>query len=753
MEPLKILNVDDRKVNRYIRTETLQGAGYQVVEAATGKEALERAECECPQLILLDMNLPDIPGEEVCRRIKARHRLGSIIVLQISASRTSVQDRVIGLESGADGYLVEPVEPELLLATVQSMLRLWRAETRLEESLAQTRELAARYQSLIEAVPHLIYTATADGRVDYVSEQFPAYTNFPAKETFGAGWLEFVHPADREGTLRLWSHAVGTGEPFETEYRLRHRDGTYRWNRARARAVRNAAGQIVQWVASVTDVHERKLLDDEIRLRHEEFVALAEHSPDIIARLDPELRYTYVNRAMAGISPWQPEQYIGRTNRELGWPDEVQERWETECRAVLATGQARQFEFRDETAKGRAPYCHARIVPEFGRPGLSPGEPRVKSLLSITTDITERREAELAVVESERRLRRLVEGNVIGVVIGNRERITFANDVFLRLVGYTQEDVRAGRLHWRDMTPPEYLALDEKGIAELQERGACTPFEKEFWRKDGVRVPILIGAAALDGPVTEWACFVLDLSQLKNAEDALRKTNLALRRSNTDLAQFAYAASHDLQEPLRTVAIYTELLARQQREQFSPEAGKQMEFILDAVTRMQNLIRNLLTFSQAQSAEFSPSPIPAGDMIEGAMANLKNAVDESGAAVTWRDLPAIRADAAHFTLVFQNLISNAIKYRKPEEAPRIGIRAERDNESWIFSVRDNGIGFEQEYAERIFTPFTRLHGREFPGTGIGLAIVKRIIERHEGQVWAAGEPGVGATFSFRLPIR
>ena len=198
MTRAKILNVDDQPISRYIRTQVLEQAGYEVIEASTGDEALRRLSSDRPQLVLLDMNLPDILGVEVCRRIRAQPSTRSIVVLHISATQTSLQDRVFGLDGGADGYLVEPVEPDLLLATVRSSLRLWQAEARLEESLSETRALAARYQSLTEAVPHIVYTTTADGQWDYVSQQFADYAGRDTAEALGAGWLSLVHPEDRE---------------------------------------------------------------------------------------------------------------------------------------------------------------------------------------------------------------------------------------------------------------------------------------------------------------------------------------------------------------------------------------------------------------------------------------------------------------------------------------------------------------------------------------------------------------------------
>jgi PAS domain S-box-containing protein len=747
MRTAKILNVDDHPVNRYIRTQILRDAGYAVIEAGTGTEALDRITAERPQLVLLDMNLPDIHGAQVCRRIKAREDVRSVMVVHISATQTSVQDRVFGLEGGADGYLVEPIEPGLLLATVRSLLRLWHVEAQLEESLANTQNMAAKFQSLVEAVPHIIFTATAGGAWDYVSEQFSSYTDRPKETAFRDGWMDLLDPADRERTLQLWSNSLTSGDPFEVECRLRCSDRSYCWNIIRARAVWDDGGRIVQWVGSATDVHARKVLEEEVQLRHREFVALAEHSPDIIARLDPELRHTYINSAVTRVDSHTPEQYIGKSNRELGCDSVYCDVFEEACRHVMATGQPNRFEFSYRPEEGVRQYFHGRVVPEFAKDGS------IESLLSILTDVTDRKNAEMAVAESERKLRRVVESNVIGVVMVDLEGITFANDVFLDMIGYTREDLESKVLQWRALTPPEHFEADEKCRRELRETGTCTTFEKEYWHKDGTRVPILIGAAALNKEATECVCFVLDMSGLKNAEAALKKSNLSLQRSNEDLEQFAYAASHDLQEPLRTVSIYTQILARQQPAEMAPQSAKFLGLIQEAADRMLKLINDLLAFSQVQRAELSSGQlIPAADVVKEAMQNLKNAIEESGAAVSCEELPAISVDRTQFTAVFQNLISNSIKYRRPDLPPRIGITAQRQKASWLFCVRDNGSGFPQEHAERIFGYFKRLHGREIPGTGLGLAIVKRIVERHGGQVWAESQPGEGAAFFFTVPV-
>jgi signal transduction histidine kinase len=371
----KILNVDDDPINRYIRTEVLRQGGFEVIEASNGSDALRIFEQENPPLVLLDINMPDMHGTEVCRRIRDQSPALTVMVLHISASDVTPEARVRGLEGGADGYLVEPVEPELLLATVNSMMRLWTAEAQLSKSLAETRQLA---------------------------------------------------------------HAV-------------------------------------------------------------------------------------------------------------------------------------------------------------------------------------------------------------------------------------------------------------------------------------------------------------------------QEANAELARSNDGLAQFAHSASHDLQEPLRTVAVYTELLKREYGSQLDETGQQYIAFALKAVDRMQALIHDLLSLAEAESGGGEDSMVDTGETVRGVIADLKGAIDLSGAAVTYEGLPSVRGNAAQITRLFQNLLSNSIKYRKEDEAPRVAISARREGDDWVFCVRDNGIGFEPEYAKSIFGPFKRLHGREIPGTGIGLAVVKRIVNRHGGDVWAEAEPGSGARFFFRLP--
>jgi signal transduction histidine kinase len=223
-----------------------------------------------------------------------------------------------------------------------------------------------------------------------------------------------------------------------------------------------------------------------------------------------------------------------------------------------------------------------------------------------------------------------------------------------------------------------------------------------------------------------------------------------LSRTNDELRQFAYVASHDLQEPLRTVASYAQLLAKRYRAHLDADADEFIRYMVEGVTRMHNLLNDMLAYSRVTETKDKVLPPANTDaVLQSAVLNLEATINETQAEITHDELPVVKADEIQLTQVFQNLLSNAIKYRS-QEPPRIHVSAERRDDEWIFSVQDNGIGIDPQYSERIFGIFKRLHGRELPGTGMGLAICKRIVERHGGRIWVESQPGNGSTFRFAL---
>ena len=227
-----------------------------------------------------------------------------------------------------------------------------------------------------------------------------------------------------------------------------------------------------------------------------------------------------------------------------------------------------------------------------------------------------------------------------------------------------------------------------------------------------------------------------------------------LVRSNKELEQFAYVASHDLQEPLRMVTSYLELLVRRYKGQLDSDADDFIAFAADGARRMHRLINDLLTYSRVTTHGKSFDSIDCSTVLEHALVNLKVAIEESGAVIAYDKLPTVMADDMQLIQLFQNLVSNAIKFRQEEIKPKVWVGAVRKNGEWTFSIRDNGIGIAQEYFENIFVIFKRLYTNEkYEGTGIGLAVCKKIVERHGGRIWVESEPGKGSIFCFTIPDR
>lgn len=293
----------------------------------------------------------------------------------------------------------------------------------------------------------------------------------------------------------------------------------------------------------------------------------------------------------------------------------------------------------------------------------------------------------------------------------------------------------------------------------------------EILRREGLDIPVILVSGAL-GEQTAVECiklgaadFVLKdhLARLpevvrramreKKLREDHQQAQLELARSNQDLEQFAYVASHDLQEPLRMVATYTQLLAQRYEGKLDENADKYIHYAVDGALRMQKLVQDLLAFSRVGRSGAPPRSTDCNVVLRSALQNLEAAIQESGAVVNADQLPVLVVDSAQLTQVFQNLIGNGIKFRG-QGAPTIQVSAEVKDKDWTFSVQDNGIGIAPDQVENVFVIFRRLHTREeYSGNGIGLSICKKIIEHHGGRIWVESEPGHGSTFKFTLPVK
>jgi PAS domain S-box-containing protein len=370
---------------------------------------------------------------------------------------------------------------------------------------------------------------------------------------------------------------------------------------------------------------------------------------------------------------------------------------------------------------------------------------------------------EEALTESEERFRLLFQQAAIGIKRLDlaEERMLDVNDRLCEILGYSRQELL--QMSLADFTHPGDLDVERKELARLA--GGKIPFftiEKRCLRKDRgviwVRVTNSLpshfaGAPAGNAGAKWWISVVEDITERKRADEALFRTTAELKRSNEDLEQFAYAASHDLQEPLRMVAGYLQLLRERYQGRLDEKADKFITYAVDGAERMSSLVHDLLAYARVNSRGERFEKTSAEDALCFALKNLSSAVMDSGASVQHDPLPTVRADRTQLRQLFQNLIGNAVKFRDPGRSARINVSAREDDDYWHFVVKDNGIGFDDKYRDKMFLIFQRLQGRgKYPGTGIGLAICKRIVERHGGEIWATGQPGEGSTFHFTIPI-
>jgi PAS domain S-box-containing protein len=358
---------------------------------------------------------------------------------------------------------------------------------------------------------------------------------------------------------------------------------------------------------------------------------------------------------------------------------------------------------------------------------------------------------------SEARFAGILEISVDAIISTDEDqRIILFNRGAEHIFGYTSDEMVGRPLS--ELIPERHRPAHREHVRRFGESpvSARRMGEREIvsaLRKNGEEFPAEASISKLEsGGERIFTVVLQDVTERKRQEEALARYAQELARSNSELEQFAYVASHDLQEPLRMVASYTQLLARRYEGRLDEDADEFIGYAVEGVNRMRELINGLLTYSRVgRGEEFEPTDL--GQTLDRALANLRMAIEESGAAVTSGDLPTVHGDALQLTQLFQNLVGNALRFRN-EEAPRVHVEAEREEDTgeWLISVMDNGIGMDPESLDRIFLIFQRLKGRrENPGTGIGLAIARKIVERHGGRIWAESEPGRGSTFRFTIP--
>lgn len=576
-------------------------------------------------------------------------------------------------------------------------------------------EREARYRSLVTATAQIVWITNAQGSV---VEELPTWQSFTGQkldEYLGSGWLNAVHPEDRERTKAVWDRAVALQSLYELEYRLRHHDGQYRDVAVRGVPVLAEDGYIREWVGTCTDITERKAAE-----RRREFTnaLLALFAQKTSAR-------EYLDSVVAILRQWSNSEALGirimDENSEIPY-----ESW---------VGFHPEFvELENRLSLTHDNCCCARAVSQDyeaqDRPFLTPnGSFCCDNAVAFLDQLP---------AEKKARYR------------GNCMKFGYAS---LAVVPIRCRDKIIGALHLADSNPGrfplpvvDFIESMAPLIGEAVRRFQAE-FELSQYRD---RLEELVKQRTNELVIAN-ARLQVEIAERQRAQEILQQTAQELERSNRDLEQFAYVASHDLQEPLRAVGGYVKLLQRRFPDELDSKALEYIAGAADGALRMERLITDLLAFARVGTHLSNIALTDLNALLAHALDNLRVSIRSNDAAVSYDQLPALRVDATRIVQLLQNLIGNALKFRS-EQRPKIHIGATQQSGRWVFSVRDNGIGIDPQYFDRIFQIFQRLHTRkEYPGTGIGLAICKKIVERHGGDIWLESKPGHGSTFFFSLP--
>lgn len=623
-----VLVIDDSATFRNELKQALEGAGYQVREAATGEEGLALAAADRPDAVVIDGILPGIDGVTVVRRLKSDNALRSTPCLLLTAAE-GTNDELRALEAGADAYVRKSEDLGVILVRVAALLRGAVAPGgEPSPSLLGPKRLLAVDDSIT-----YLYALGSELRQE-------GYDVVLATSGEEALELLAVQPVD----CILLDVIMPGLSGQDTCRRIKQR---------------------VEWrdipLVMLTARDDRNAMIEGINAGADDYIAKSADFDVLKARLRAQLRRKH---------------------------------------------------FEDENRRMRE---------------------------------------KLVWRETEARFQRLIHSNIIGVILGDLGgRLTDANDAFLAMLGYSRAELEAGRLTSVELTPAEWHARDRVAIEQLRRSGSETPFEKEYLRRDGSRLPVVLGLVLMEGTDTIVG-FVLDRTEQKVAEEKLKNYAAALEGANRELESFSHSVAHDLRAPLRSIDGFSQALLEDYADRLDEEGRKYLRFIRESAQHMGQLIDALLTLSRVTRSELQREEVDLSALARAAVARLRRSQPDRSMDVVILDGLEDSGDPRLLTAVFDNLLGNAWKFTGRRDGARIEFGVSSTDGHRAYFVRDNGAGFDMAFASKLFGVFQRLHAAtDFEGTGVGLATVQRIVGRHGGRVWAEGEVNGGATFHFTL---
>lgn len=568
-------------------------------------------------------------------------------------------------------------------------------------------ESTKHFRFMADTMPQLVWTTKSDGYHDYYNKRWYEYTGLTYEQTKDKGWSSVLHPDDYERAWKIWNHSLKTGDAYEVEYRFKRHDGEYRWFIGRALPMRDENGHITKWFGTCTDIHEQKLASDRAKF-------LSEASRITASSLDLK---TILQNIAELIVPMMADWCVV-TLKEAGILKTLTIKHIDEKKLALGQEIVKAFPY-DINAKAGA----GKVV----RTGRSELYTKIdtKSLERVAKNTEHLEKLKTLNMHSVLIVPLKVMGRSIGALtlINNDTKKSFGKDD----VDFIEEFSN------RISVSVENARLFSEAREEI---------EKRKHAEDSVRK----ANEELESRVK------IRTRELTEKNKALELLNSKFAKSNQELQDFAYVSSHDLQEPLRKINSFANLLCTKYGEQLPTDAKGYLEVIQRSSKRMSILISDLLSYSRVTTQAKPFSDIDLNILVNDVLSDFEITIHNKSAKVNVKELCTIQGDPTQVRILIQNLISNSLKYVQPEIRPEVQIYSKSTKNFCYIYVKDNGIGFNAKYADKIFAMFQRLHGRsEYEGTGIGLAVCKKIIERHQGSITAKSTEGFGSTFIIKLP--
>ncbi len=619
-----------------------------------------------------------------------------------------------------------------------------------ERKQAETalRESERKYRELAELLGSGVFEADINGTLTYANRKGLSLFGFDENDLKnGLNILDVILPRDLDAARKNYARVLKQEDIGPVEYLLRRKNGTIFPSLTYSSAILRE--DVVMGVRGVVvDISELKRAEQALRESERKYRELTDLLDEGVFEMDINGRFTYANRkGLSSLGIDEDDLKKGINIFEIIAPKDL-ERAREKLAGTLNREDTGAVEFLMVRKDGTT-------FPALTHGSAIVRDDEVVGVRGVVFDISDLKKTEQALRESEERFRTLIKSLHEGIwVLDKDDFTTFVNPRMAEMLGYSEEEMLEKSVYsfthrddeWQSKTA-DYMTRRKKGISEQ--------IEAELLRKDGERVYALLETSPLldeDGNYTGSIAGVQDITKRKLDEERLRQTMTELDRSNKELEQFAYVTSHDLREPLRMMTSFSQSLEKRYKGKIDKTADEYINFIVDGAERMQKLIDDILLYSRVTTRALPFERVEMERIVQDALVNLKASIEETKATITHERLPVIQADPSQMTQVMQNLIGNAIKFHRKEELPVVHISAAPEGRECIFSVKDNGIGIDPELFDRLFNLFQRLHPHNmYPGTGVGLAVAKKIVQRHGGRIWVKSQPEQGSTFYFSIP--